>query len=100
MAENEDSLQPWTVATVSAVTVLAFVAVCLRLLARFERKQKLWWDDWMILWSMVSSSAVPYVSKYINLSRAGTLSLSASSSPCTTTEWDCMPILSLLITLS
>lgn len=54
MAENADSLQPWTVATVSAVTVLAFVAVCLRLLARFERKQKLWWDDWMIIWSMVS----------------------------------------------
>ncbi|OJJ55182.1 hypothetical protein ASPSYDRAFT_158775 [Aspergillus sydowii CBS 593.65] len=56
MAENEDSLQPWTVATVSAVTVLAFVAVCLRLLARFERKQKLWWDDWMIIWSMVSQA--------------------------------------------
>lgn len=56
MAENGDSLQPWTVATVSAVTVLAFVAVCLRLLARFERKQKLWWDDWMIIWSMVSQT--------------------------------------------
>ena len=59
MAENADSLQPWTVATVSAVTVLAFVAVCLRLLARFERKQKLWWDDWMIIWSMVRKQAKP-----------------------------------------
>ncbi|OJJ07025.1 hypothetical protein ASPVEDRAFT_141141 [Aspergillus versicolor CBS 583.65] len=57
MAGNADSLQPWTVATVSAVTVLAFVAVCLRLLARFERKQKLWWDDWMIIWSMVRKQA-------------------------------------------
>ncbi|KAL4995028.1 hypothetical protein BDV10DRAFT_141864 [Aspergillus recurvatus] len=51
MAAN-DSLQPWTLATVVSVTVLAFVAVSLRLLARYERKQKLWWDDWMIIWSM------------------------------------------------
>ncbi|KAL4787724.1 hypothetical protein BJX76DRAFT_369013 [Aspergillus varians] len=48
----EDNLQPWVLATVAAVTVLAFLSVCLRLLARYERKQKLWWDDWMILWSM------------------------------------------------
>ncbi|GES57908.1 integral membrane protein [Aspergillus terreus] len=47
-----DRLQPWVSATTIAVTVLAFVAVCLRLLARYERKQALWWDDWMILWSM------------------------------------------------
>ncbi|KAL4811894.1 hypothetical protein BDW67DRAFT_189207 [Aspergillus spinulosporus] len=49
---DDDSLQPWTLATVVSVTILAFVTVALRLLARYERKQKLWWDDWMILWSM------------------------------------------------
>ncbi|KAH1532537.1 hypothetical protein KXX61_002807 [Aspergillus fumigatus] len=52
MADQEDSLQPWTIATTASVTVLAFVMVCLRLLARWERKQKLWWDDWMIMFSM------------------------------------------------
>ncbi|KAL5365187.1 hypothetical protein BJX96DRAFT_158711 [Aspergillus floccosus] len=52
MDHDSDSLQPWVSATTIAVTVLAFVAVCLRLLARYERKQALWWDDWMILWSM------------------------------------------------
>ncbi|EAW19719.1 uncharacterized protein NFIA_027930 [Aspergillus fischeri NRRL 181] len=52
MADQGDSLQPWTTATTASVTVLAFVMVCLRLLARWERKQKLWWDDWMIVFSM------------------------------------------------
>ncbi|KAF7179312.1 hypothetical protein CNMCM7691_008245 [Aspergillus felis] len=52
MADHEDSLQPWVTATTASVTVLAFVMVCLRLLARWERKQKLWWDDWMIVFSM------------------------------------------------
>jgi nicotinamide riboside transporter PnuC len=53
MASRVDNLKPWMIATVSSVTVLAFVAVCLRLLSRYERKQQLWWDDWMIIWSMV-----------------------------------------------
>ncbi|PLB48122.1 hypothetical protein P170DRAFT_360728 [Aspergillus steynii IBT 23096] len=50
--DDSHNLQPWVTATTISVTVLAFVAVCLRILARLERKQKLWWDDWMILWSM------------------------------------------------
>ncbi|KAH8802576.1 hypothetical protein F5884DRAFT_474588 [Xylogone sp. PMI_703] len=49
---QEDNLQPWTIATISSVTVLAFVSVALRILSRYERKQALWWDDWMILFSM------------------------------------------------
>jgi hypothetical protein len=57
MASNPDNLQPWVTATVSSVTVLAFTAVCLRLLSRYERKQQLWWDDWMIIWSMVCNSS-------------------------------------------
>jgi hypothetical protein len=72
MADN-DSLQPWTLATVVSVTVLAFVTVALRLLARYERKQKLWWDDWMILWSMVYTPLGNVVSvACINGGRAGT----------------------------
>lgn len=56
MESNQDSLQPWSVATTASVTVLAFVTVCLRLLARYERMQKLWWDDYMVIFSMVSST--------------------------------------------
>jgi hypothetical protein len=54
MESDQDSLQQWTTATVASVTVLAFVTVCLRLLARYERGQRLWWDDFMIIFSMVS----------------------------------------------
>ncbi|CAM1504280.1 Fc.00g018710.m01.CDS01 [Cosmosporella sp. VM-42] len=52
MSSNAESLQPWSIAVVTSVTVLAAVAVALRLLARYEKGQRLWWDDWMILWSM------------------------------------------------
>lgn len=54
MADNPNNLQPWSIATTAAVTALSFVAVCLRLLSRYERKQPLWWDDWLIMWSMVN----------------------------------------------
>lgn len=37
---------------------LAALAVSLRLLARYERKQKLWWDDWLIMFSMVETRLV------------------------------------------
>ncbi|KAJ5503224.1 hypothetical protein N7463_006098 [Penicillium fimorum] len=53
MESDQDSLQPWSIATTASVTVLAFVTVCLRLLARYERVQKLWWDDYMIIFSML-----------------------------------------------
>ncbi|KAL1962349.1 hypothetical protein VTN77DRAFT_9762 [Rasamsonia byssochlamydoides] len=52
MSYRSDDLQPWVTATTASVTGLAFVAVCLRLLSRYERKQKLWWDDYMIVFSM------------------------------------------------
>jgi nicotinamide riboside transporter PnuC len=55
MESDSTNLQPWTIATVATVTALAFVTVCLRLLARFERAQKLWWDDYMIIFSMVGT---------------------------------------------
>jgi nicotinamide riboside transporter PnuC len=55
MADQSTGLQQWSIATVSIVTTLAFLFVCLRLLSRYERKQALWWDDWMIIFSMVFS---------------------------------------------
>ncbi|PGH03997.1 hypothetical protein AJ79_07230 [Helicocarpus griseus UAMH5409] len=58
MDQNPDTLQPWTKATTAAVTVLAFVSVCLRLLARYEKKQSLWWDDWLMALSMLWNFAV------------------------------------------
>ncbi|TVY64161.1 Satratoxin biosynthesis SC1 cluster protein [Lachnellula suecica] len=55
---SEENLQSWVVATVASVTVLAFVSVCLRLLSRYEKQQKLWWDDWLIIWSLLWNFAV------------------------------------------
>ncbi|TWU74359.1 hypothetical protein ED733_006412 [Metarhizium rileyi] len=46
------NLQPWTVQVVVAVTVLALVAVGLRLLSRRIKHQQLWLDDEMIMFSM------------------------------------------------
>ena len=47
------NLQPWTLQVVISVTVLALVSVTLRLTSRRLNGQKPWWDDWMILFSMV-----------------------------------------------
>lgn len=50
---NPDNLQPWTVQVVTSVTVLAAVCVGLRLFSRHLKGQKLWWDDYLIMFSMV-----------------------------------------------
>ncbi len=50
---NADNLQPWSVAVLSSMTVLATVAVGLRMLSRYLKGQKLWWDDYMIAFSLV-----------------------------------------------
>ena len=49
------NLQPWTVEVVVSVTVLATVTVILRVLSRHIKAQKLWWDDYMIIFSLVCS---------------------------------------------
>ncbi|KAH8694090.1 hypothetical protein BGW36DRAFT_361913 [Talaromyces proteolyticus] len=51
-SQTQDDLQPWSIAVTVSVTALAFICVCLRLLSRYERKQALWWDDYMIVFSM------------------------------------------------
>lgn len=54
---DPQNLQPWTVQVVVAVTVLALVAVGLRLFSRRLKHQQLWLDDKMIMFSMVRSLA-------------------------------------------
>lgn len=67
MESNKDTLQPWAIATTASVTGLALLAVGLRLLSRYERKQKLWWDDWMIIFSMVCIHPFIHPYMYIQL---------------------------------
>ena len=50
---DKHNIQPWTVATVVSMTVLALVSVVLRLFSRQLKGMQLWWDDYMILFSMV-----------------------------------------------
>ncbi|OLN86240.1 hypothetical protein CCHL11_04143 [Colletotrichum chlorophyti] len=47
------NIQPWTVAVVVSVTVLALLSVTLRLVSRHTKGQNLWWDDYLIIWSML-----------------------------------------------
>lgn len=44
----------WALTVASLMSVLAFLAIALRLLSRRIRAQPLWWDDYMIMFSMVS----------------------------------------------
>lgn len=65
---DPDNIQPWTVQVVASMTVLAVVAVGLRLVSRHIMGQKLWWDDWMIIFSMVRAwSPPPYTAPPSNL---------------------------------
>ncbi|KAK1992845.1 integral membrane protein [Colletotrichum falcatum] len=50
---DSQNLQPWIVQVVVSVTVLAVVSVALRLYSRQVKGQQLWWDDYLIVWSMV-----------------------------------------------
>ncbi|TDZ17046.1 Satratoxin biosynthesis SC1 cluster protein 4 [Colletotrichum orbiculare MAFF 240422] len=50
---NSQNIQPWTVEVVVSVTVLALAAVVLRIVSRHIKAQKLWWDDYFIIWSML-----------------------------------------------
>jgi hypothetical protein len=50
---NPHNIQPWTVSVVVSVTILALISVALRLFSRRIKGQPLWWDDFMIIFSMV-----------------------------------------------
>ncbi|KAK7417437.1 hypothetical protein QQX98_004556 [Neonectria punicea] len=49
---NPHNIQPWIMQVVIIMTVLAVTSVGLRLVSRHLKGQKLWWDDWVILFSM------------------------------------------------
>lgn len=51
-------LRRWLILVVSWMTTLAILSIGLRLLSRRIRKQKLWWDDYMIMFSMVSEPSI------------------------------------------
>ena len=55
---DPDNLQTWTVEVVSSITLLSAVAVALRLFSRYIKAQKLWWDDYMIIFSLVCRRGV------------------------------------------
>ncbi|KAH6884890.1 hypothetical protein B0T10DRAFT_492944 [Thelonectria olida] len=49
---NPHNIQPWTMTVVIAMTVLALASVACRIWSRHLKGQKLWWDDYMIVFSM------------------------------------------------
>ncbi|KAM0242058.1 hypothetical protein ACHAP5_007456 [Fusarium lateritium] len=49
---NKHNIQPWTVEVVVSMTVLALASCALRLYSRHLKAQKLWWDDYVILFAM------------------------------------------------
>lgn len=46
-------MRTWIVLCVTWTTIFAFLAISLRLWSRRIRRQKLWWDDYLIIFSMV-----------------------------------------------
>ena len=53
-AHADDTLQPNEIATGVCGTVIAYVAVIARVLARRASGSKFGWDDWLIVASLVS----------------------------------------------
>ncbi|KAF4992347.1 hypothetical protein FGRMN_7240 [Fusarium graminum] len=49
---DRHNIQPWTVEVVVSMTVLALASCALRLYSRHLKAQKLWWDDYVILFAM------------------------------------------------
>lgn len=47
-------LQPWLMAVAIVSSVLGTVSTILRLLSRCMNSQKLWWDDYMMVFSGVN----------------------------------------------
>ncbi|KAG5927994.1 hypothetical protein E4U42_001471 [Claviceps africana] len=50
---DADNLQPWTVGVVVSMTILTLLTVGLRVVSRRLNRQALWWDDKMIIFSMI-----------------------------------------------
>lgn len=54
------TIQPWLCRVIIAMTLLALFATGLRILSRHIKKQGLWWDDWMIIFSQVCNDLSVY----------------------------------------
>ncbi|KAI6348617.1 hypothetical protein MCOR25_010761 [Pyricularia grisea] len=50
---NRETIRPWFVAVEVSVNVLAVVSVGMRLLSRRLKRQRLWWDDYTIIFSLI-----------------------------------------------
>lgn len=50
-----DGMRPWLIAVVVSMAVLSVAFVALRLIGRRLMRQRMWWDDWMILISVASN---------------------------------------------
>lgn len=47
------TLQPWLEKILVGMSAFALLATCLRICSRRLNKQRLWWDDWLAVLSMV-----------------------------------------------
>lgn len=50
----ENGMQGWAIRVIIGMTILSVVTVTVRIISRRMRRQKLWWDDWLCIISMVS----------------------------------------------
>ncbi|TLD18512.1 hypothetical protein PspLS_10259 [Pyricularia sp. CBS 133598] len=50
---HRETIQPWIVGVEVSVNVLAVVAVGMRMFSRRIKRQRLWWDDYTIIFSLV-----------------------------------------------
>lgn len=50
---SPDGMRKWIILCVSWMSVLSITAVSLRFYSRHLKRQKLWWDDYLIAFSMV-----------------------------------------------
>lgn len=76
-------LRTWIVLCVTWTTIFAFLAIALRLWSRRIRRQKLWWDDYLIIFSMVGDTHLRNLDLvYANASRYGIGSCWVLASPC------------------
>lgn len=46
-------MRVWALSVASVMSFLAFVSISMRLISRHIRAQPLWWDDYIIMFSMV-----------------------------------------------
>lgn len=66
-AADAAAVRSWAVKVIISMAVLSAVAVLIRLLSRRIRHQKLWWDDWLCIISMVGPCFSGFYSHFTDL---------------------------------